>query len=122
MKEGKLSSVYAERYGLSESQNHGTVLWHTLTEDGKMEIYDMKFGNTIIANIPAKEIEPTLFLEHGGSVKRDDDVPGTKRKKSGRKRKRKLTESSSSRGPRGPTHSSRSFAMQETRKRSQEEY
>ena len=71
MKEGKLSSAYAERYGLNESQNSGKVIWHTLTESGKMELYDMKFGDTIIANIPANEIEPTLFETHGS--KRNDE-------------------------------------------------
>ena len=93
MEKGKLSSAYAERYGLNESQNHGKVIWHTLTESGKMELYDMKFGDTIIANIPANEIQPTLFLEHSSS-KRDED----------------LTESSKPHGPRGEGHSSRKRA------------
>ena len=103
MKEGKLSSAYAERYGLNESQNNGKVVWHTLTESGKMELYDMKFGDTIIANIPANEIQPTLFLEHGSSpispMKRDED----------------LTESSKPHGPRSEGHSSRKRAHKKAR-------
>ena len=101
MKEGKLSSAYAKRYGLNESQGNGKVVWHTLTESGKMELYDMKFGDTIIANIPANEIQPTLFLEHGGEMKRDDD----------------LTESSKAHGPRGEGHSSRKRAHKKARRR-----
>ena len=92
MKEGKLSSAYAERYGLNESQSHGKVIWHTLTESGKMELYDMKFGDTIIANIPATEIKPTLFEDHGGGGKK-------------------------SHGPRTAGHSSRSGARKKARKK-----
>ena len=93
MKEGKLSSAYAKRFGLNESQNKGKVIWHTLTESGEMEIYDMKFGNTIIANIPVNEVQATLFQEHGGEPpkKRDDE----------------LTESSKPHGPRSSGHPSR---------------
>ena len=98
MKEGKLSSAYAKRYGLNESQNNGKVVWHTLTENGKMELYDMKFGDTIIANIPANEIQPTLFETH----KRDDED---------------LTESSKPHGPRGKGHPSRKRAHKKARRR-----
>ena len=99
MKEGKLSSAYAERYGLNESQNNGKVVWHTLTESGKMELYDMKFGDTIIANIPATEIKPTLFEEH----KRDDGDDD-------------LKESSKPHGPRGKGHPSRKRAHKKARR------
>ena len=89
MKEGKLSSAYAERYGLNESQNHGKVIWHTLTESGKMELYDMKFGDTIIANIPATEIKPTLFEEHGGEESHGPRTAGHSSRSGARKKARK---------------------------------
>ena len=96
IKEGKLSSAYARRYGLTESMNRGKVIWHTLTESGKMEAYDMKFGNTIIANIPASEI----------IVLREDD----------HKRDDALSESSQPHGARGPSHRSRAKAIKKARK------
>jgi hypothetical protein len=66
-----------------------------------MELYDMKFGDTIIANIPANEIQPTLFLEHVSSpMKRDED----------------LTESSKPHGPRGEGHSSRKRAHKKAKR------
>ena len=57
MKEGKLSSALMERYGISEEDSHGKVLWHSLNENGEIGVYDMKFGNTIIRNLLAEEIE-----------------------------------------------------------------
>jgi hypothetical protein len=98
MKEGKLSSAYLKRFDLNETQNCGKVLWHTLTENGKMELYDMKFGDTIVANIPADEIIPTLFETHG-AMHRDE-----------------LKESSKSHGARGPSHKSRAKAIKKARK------
>tara|TARA_R110002020_G_scaffold337210_2_gene552707 strand:+ start:154 stop:444 length:291 start_codon:yes stop_codon:yes gene_type:complete len=96
VKEGKLSSAYAERYGLNESQNNGKVVWHTLTESGKMELYDMKFGDTIIANIPVNEI----------IVLRETDHPESPQ----------LAESSRPHGPRGEAHSSRKRAHKKARR------
>ena len=57
MQEGKLSSALMERYGISEEDSHGKVLWHSLNENGEIGVYDMKFGNTIIRNLLAEEIE-----------------------------------------------------------------
>ena len=57
----------------------------------------MKFGNTVIANIPSSEITPTLLQEHEN--KRDE-----------------LEESSKPHGPRGPSHKSRTKAIKKARK------
>ena len=65
MKEGKLSSALMERYGISEEDASGTVLWHSLNENGKINIYDMKFGDTIVRNLLAEDIETTLEEGHG---------------------------------------------------------
>ena len=48
MKEGRLSSDLQERYGISNKDAVGKVLWHSLNESGDIGVYDMKFGNTIL--------------------------------------------------------------------------
>ena len=42
MKEGKLSSALMKRYGISKKDAVGKVLWHSLNENGKIDVYDMK--------------------------------------------------------------------------------
>ena len=42
MKEGKLSSALQERYGISEENAVGKVLWHSLNENAQIGAYDMK--------------------------------------------------------------------------------
>ena len=71
MKEGRLSSALQERYGIKNAV--GKVLWHSLNESGEIGIYDMKFGDTIVRNLLAEDIEPTIEEGHGHSAKRDDD-------------------------------------------------
>ena len=44
MKEGKLSSALQERYGITESDSVGEVLWHSLNENGEINSYDMRFS------------------------------------------------------------------------------
>ncbi len=56
MKKGKLSSALMERYGITEEDANGTVLWHSLNENGEIGVYDMKFGNTIIRNLTEADI------------------------------------------------------------------
>ncbi len=56
MKEGRLSSDLQERYGISDKDAVGKVLWHSLNENGDIGIYDMKFGNTIVRNLLAEEV------------------------------------------------------------------
>ncbi len=68
MKEGRLSSDLQERYGISYKDSVGKVLWHSLNENGEINVYDMKFGNTIIRNLLRENIEG-LEEEH----KRDDE-------------------------------------------------
>ena len=48
------------------------MVWHSLHEDGEVGVYDMKFGNTIVRNLLAEDIEPLIVQEHK-HPKRDDD-------------------------------------------------
>jgi hypothetical protein len=68
MKEGRLSSDLQERYGISDKDAVGKVLWHSLNENGDIGIYDMKFGNTIIRNLLAEEV-----IGEGEGHSRDDE-------------------------------------------------
>ena len=72
MKEGKLSSTLMERYGIDKDNGTGTVLWHSLNEQGEIGVYDMKYGNTIVRNLLSEDIEPTIEEGHE-HPKRDDD-------------------------------------------------
>jgi len=56
MKEAKLSSALMERYGIHEVDSTGSVLWHSLSENGQIEVYDIKFGNTIIRNLTESDV------------------------------------------------------------------
>ena len=58
-----------ERYGISEEDTVGKVLWHTLNESGDVGIYDMKFGNVIVRNLTDADIEKRIGE---GEHKRDD--------------------------------------------------
>ena len=77
MKEGRLSSDLQKRYGITESNAVGKVLWHSLNENGKIGVYDMKFGDVIVRNILAEDIEPQVVQEHKHPPKRDDDPERT---------------------------------------------
>ena len=68
MKEGRLSSDLQERYGISDKDAVGKVLWHSLNENGDIGVYDMKFGNTIVRNLLRENVEAIDEGEH----KRDD--------------------------------------------------
>ena len=73
-----------ERYGISEEDSSGTVLWHSLNESGEIGVYDMKFGNTIIRNLLAEDIERALIKEHDHTTahgKRDINDPKRGQKK-----------------------------------------
>ena len=72
-KKAKLSSALKERYSISDENEVGTVLWHSLNEKGGIGVYDMQFGDTIVRNLLAEDIEPTIVLEHK-HMKRDDDT------------------------------------------------
>jgi hypothetical protein len=64
MNHGKLSSALQERYGISDDEATGTVLWHSLSESGKVEVYDMKFGNVVVRNLLPEDIEAVAVREH----------------------------------------------------------
>lgn len=84
MKEGKLSSALMERYGITEENATGAVIWHSLNESGEIGVYDMKFGSTIIRNLLAEDIDSALVEGHGPETshgKRDDDDPKRRKKK-----------------------------------------
>ena len=68
MKEGKLSSVLMKRYKINRRHAVGKVLWHSLSENGEIGVYDMKFGNTIIRNLTEADI-----IGEAGRHKRDDE-------------------------------------------------
>ena len=70
MKEGTLSSALVKRYGIKEKDAKGTVLWHSLNENGKISVYDMKFGNTIIRNLGRRDLIEHKDTDTGH--KRDD--------------------------------------------------
>ena len=80
MKEGKLSSALQERYGISEENAVGKVLWHSLNENTEIGVYDMKFGDTIIRNLTESDIEQTIEEGHGHPAKNDDDPERGKKK------------------------------------------
>jgi len=83
MKEGKLSSALMERYGIKEEHAVGKVLWHSLNENGEIGVYDMKFGNIVVRNLIAEDIE-RISESHGGSHShgtRDPDGPERKEEK-----------------------------------------
>ena len=64
MKEGRLSSDLQERYGISDKDAIGKVLWHSLNENCNIGVYDMKFGNTIIRNLLRENVEAVDEGEH----------------------------------------------------------
>ena len=80
MKEGKLSSALQERYGISEENAVGKVLWHSLNENAQIGVYDMKFGDTIIRNLTESDIENQVEEGHGHPAKSDDDPERGKKK------------------------------------------
>ena len=42
----------------------GVVEWHSLTEDGKVEIVDIRFGKKLYEDVPISELEPVKIKEH----------------------------------------------------------
>ena len=57
----------------------GKVIYHTLTKEGNIEFYDVKWENgSIEDNIPANLLELTVVQEHGHAPKKK------KRKKKGK--------------------------------------
>ena len=85
MKEGKLSSALMERYGITEEDANGTVLWHSLNENGEIGVYDMKFGDTIVRNLTEADIiaeaEPHKREDEHGAQDEDDSARAARGKK-----------------------------------------
>ena len=81
---GKLSSALQERYGISEENAVGEVLWHSLNESGDIGVYDMKFGDTIIRNLTESDIEEG----HEAGHKRDDEKHGVQKDDDKKRRNR----------------------------------
>ena len=79
-KKVKLSSALMERYGISEEDAQGEVLWHSLNENAEISVYDVKFGNTVVRNLLAEDVTPVIIEEHK-HFKRDDDDPERGNKK-----------------------------------------
>ncbi len=77
MKEGRLSSTLQERYGISEEDAVGAVIWHSLNESGDIGVYDMKFGDTVIRNLTEADVEEVVVKEHKHH-KRDENDPKRK--------------------------------------------
>ena len=69
MKEGKLSSALMERFGITENNAVGKVLWHSMDENGVIGVYDMKFGNTIIRNLLRENVEAVDEGKHPNESK-----------------------------------------------------
>lgn len=42
----------------------GEVEWHSLTENGKVEIVDIRFGDKLYEDVPISELEPIDMKEH----------------------------------------------------------
>ena len=74
-----------ERYGITEENAVGTVLWHSLNESGDIGVYDMKFGDTIVRNLTESDIEEGHEADHKRDEKHgaqgEDDPKRKKRKK-----------------------------------------
>jgi len=81
---GKLSSTLQERYGISEEDSVGTVVWHSLNENGEIGVYDMRFGDTIIRNLTEADLTEKVMKEKHGKRdahgERDESDPERKRR------------------------------------------
>ena len=81
-----MSSTLQERYGITEENAIGEVLWHSLNESGEIGVYDMKFGDTIVRNLTEADIEDGVLKEHESKrdthgIQKDNDPKRKKRKK-----------------------------------------
>jgi len=53
-------------WGSPERKNEGVgkVTWHSLSEDGKVEIVDIQFGNKLYKNVSVSRLNPTDESSH----------------------------------------------------------
>jgi len=47
-----------------KNEGVGKVVWHSLSEDGKVEIVDIKFGNKTYENVSADKLKPVRMEAH----------------------------------------------------------
>ena len=47
----------------------GVVEWHSLTEDGKVEVCDIRFGDKLFEDVPVSELKPIRMKEHSHNRK-----------------------------------------------------
>ena len=52
-----------ESYGI-RGDRVGEVTWHSLTHDGTISQYDIRFGRKVIRGIPAALVEAEKVQEH----------------------------------------------------------
>ena len=67
-----------------EHMGVGHVEWHSLTEDGKVERVNIRFGKSIYENVDVKHLKPLKMEAHGHP---EEEKP--KRKKNADKKKMK---------------------------------
>ena len=62
-------------WGDSKYKNEGVgkVLWHSLTESGKVEIVKIKFGKKTITNIPTDKLTVVEMKEHSHEATEEDE-------------------------------------------------
>ena len=48
-----------------KNEGVGEVIWHSLSEDGQVEIVDIKFGNKTYENVRVKHLNPVSEKSHG---------------------------------------------------------
>ena len=51
----------------------GKVIWHSLTESGKVEVVNIKFGNKVYEGVSVKHLNPIKMQEHSHNTRQDDD-------------------------------------------------
>ena len=70
-------------WGSSKYKNEGIgeVTWHSLTEDGKVEFCNIKFGNKTYENVSVEHLNPVKIQEHSHKNKRSGKELDDKKKK-----------------------------------------
>jgi len=67
-----------------KNEGVGKVVWHSLSEDGKVEIVDIKFGNKTYENVSVDKLKPVKMEAHGHPADND-------KKKKNKKLESKMT-------------------------------
>ena len=56
-------------------------MWHSLTEDGKVETVNIKFGNKVYEGVSVNHLKPLKLEAHSHPEREEDDEKKFKRKK-----------------------------------------